>query len=264
MDKPVARFAAEDRAAAEKDGAALPLFYKRPVAVSPARHFNLSYKDEGNFGFARDTNSVPLNSSEFSLAVRHFPIVFTLGSPAIPVTVVGIAKDRNLFVDAAGRWAEGVYIPAYVRRYPFIFIENSKKKEFTLGVDEASRALQDGMDNPLFRGGQPTELLKRSLAFCNDYQANVDATRKFCTALEEAELLGEKHAGITMTNGQNFRLTGFRVIDEAKFARLSAETFLRFRKRNWLSPIYLHLASIANWAVLVDRAAMENVAAKGG
>lgn len=166
---------------------ALPLFYRRPVALSPERHFGIALVPPGNYEFARHTNAIPLNVSEFSLAARHYPIVFTGADPAAPVAVVGVGSDhRNLFLDAAGKWLPGVYVPAYVRRYPFIFSEDRDKKEFVLSIDEAG-ALQerDGPTEKLFWEGKPTALVQRALAFCSEYQTSADFTRKFCAAITE-------------------------------------------------------------------------------
>ncbi|MGH6995063.1 MAG: SapC family protein, partial [Stellaceae bacterium] len=96
--------------------------------------------------------------------------------------------------------------------------------------------------------------LERAVAFCSEFQGQLALTRDFCKALEDEGLLADKEAGITMKDGSGFRLTGFRVVDEKKFDKLEAKTFQRFRRRGWLAPIYLHLASVANWAILVDLA----------
>lgn len=234
-----------------------PLFYKRPIALSPALHFGISLVGSGDYGFARATNSIPLNANEFSLAVRHYPIVFTASAPSIPVAVVGSSETRNLFVDRAGRWAEGVYIPAYVRRYPFLFFENPKEKQFVLGVDDAAPLLKESAQNRLFLNGKPTPVIERAMAFCSEYQTNIAITRDFCKAVEDEGLLSDKEAVITLADGRQSRLTGFRVIEEKSFDKLPSKTFLRWRRRGWLHPIYLHLVSIANWAQLVDRAAKQ-------
>lgn len=235
----------------------LPLFYRRPVALSPIAHVELAFESGGTYGFARATNSIPLNAIEFGLAVRHFPIVFTQGSPTIPVAIVGTLKERNLFVDEAGRWQEGVYVPAWVRRYPFIFLEQPGGKEFVLGVDETAPMLKSGGENRLFRGGKPTPALERAVTLCSEYQTHIAITQAFCKALEDEDLLVEKEAGFEMKDGRSFRLTGFRVVDAKKFDKLDSKTFLRFRRRGWLAPIYLHLTSVANWANLVDLAAKQ-------
>jgi hypothetical protein len=234
---------------------ALPLFYRKPIVLSAAHHFGLSYAPIGNYRFARASNSIPLTVGEFVPAVRHYPIVFSGTAPALPVAIVGIDDDDNLFVDAGGRWAEGAYVPAYVRRYPFIFVERDDKKDYMLAIDEAAGTLEAGDGNPVFRDGQPSETIRQALAFCGEYQANVNATRAFCDALEAESLLVPKEADFTLATGRRVRLTGFRVIDEARFDKLPGKTFLHFRKRGWLHPIYLQLVATANWAGVIDRAA---------
>jgi hypothetical protein len=239
---------------------ALPLFYRRPVALSPERHFGLALVPPGNYEFARYTNAVPLNVSEFSLAARHYPIVFTAGDPAAPVAVVGVGVDhRNVFIDAAGKWLPGVYVPAYVRRYPFIFSEDRAKKEFVLSIDEAANGLQEraGPEDKLFWEGKPTALVERALAFCSEYQTSVEFTRQFCAAMTEQGLFSEKEASFALTDGRKFRLTGFRVIDEARFDKIPGKSLLRLRRQRFLHPIYLHLVSMANWAMLLDLAAQQ-------
>jgi hypothetical protein len=235
----------------------LPLFYRRPVALSPILHVETALAGDGTYGFARATNSIPLNAIEFGLAARHFPIVFTAGSPTIPVAIVGTAQARNLFVDAAGRWQDGVYVPAWVRRYPFIFLEEPNGKGFVIGIDEAAPVLQPGGENRLFRSGKPTPVLERAVALCSEYQSHIALTRAFCKALEDEDLLVDKEAGLELKDGRNFHLHGFRVVDAKKFDKLASKTFLRFRRRGWLAPIYLHLTSVANWAILVDLAAKQ-------
>jgi SapC len=246
-------------AAAAAPAPALPLFYRRPAPLSSLLHFGLSLEAPGNYLFARNTNAIPLNVSEFSLAARHYPIVFTATDPITPVAVVGTSDHRNLFVDAAGNWQAGAYVPAYVRRYPFLFIEDPAKDEFLLGIDEAAEAMREhpGPENKLFWNGQPTTLVERAMKFCAEYQVDIAFTRKFCAAMTEERLLSEKEAGFTLNSGQRSRLTGFRLIEEARFDKVPGKILLRLRRRQFLHPIYLHLISTANWAALLDLAATQ-------
>ena len=153
-----------------------------------------------------------------------------------------------------GDWRAGGYIPAYVRRYPFIFVEDEARNELTLCIDEAAKALLPGSDNPLFDAeGQPTAVTRSALAFCRDYQAHHLLTREFCDALADAGLLMEQRANITLHDGQRMSLDGFQVVDEAKFKALSKTRFLQWRTKGWLPLVYAHLLSIGNWAALVDQ-----------
>jgi hypothetical protein len=237
-----------------------PLFYGNPVVVSVARHGGASYVAAGHYHFARHSNSVPVTLAEFPFAMRHYPIVFAAGAPPVPVAVVGIDKDDNLFVDDRGQWEDGVYIPAYVRRYPFIFLENPAAKEFVLAIDEAADAIGEGGDDRLFIDGKPGAVIERALAFCREYQAGAIDTRAFCEAIAVESLLADKEAEFALRDGRRVRLTGFRVIDEDRFNKLSDRAFTRFRRQGWLAPIYLQLAAATNWPGLVERAARRGVA----
>ena len=97
--------------------------------------------------------------------------------------MLGLRGQQNLFVESDGQWREGSYVPAYVRRYPFIFLENEARSEWTLCVDEAAPQLVEGRENPLFDDdGKPTALTRSALEFCRDYQAQHVAAGDFTGA----------------------------------------------------------------------------------
>src|SRR5262249_47753084 len=120
-----------------------PVFYRALTPVEPVRHAGKSMRERIGYGFARDSHAVLLKGSEFEVAARHFPIVFPPAPQAAALCVLGVRRGANLFVDRAGDWRPGSYLPAYVRRYPFIFHESADKQNFTLCIDETSGVLED-------------------------------------------------------------------------------------------------------------------------
>src|SRR5262245_32764158 len=71
--------------------------------------------------FFRKANAVPISYSEFAAACRDYPLAFVstdAGRSFSPVAVLGVASGENLFL-RDGRWDGSVYLPAYLRRYPF-------------------------------------------------------------------------------------------------------------------------------------------------
>ena len=71
--------------------------------------------------FARKLNAIPVSYTEFAPASREYPIIFTAVAANqiyTPVAALGLAAGENLY-DNGGAWASGVYVPAYVRRFPF-------------------------------------------------------------------------------------------------------------------------------------------------
>ena len=241
----------------ERPAPGMPLFYKDPQPLDAARHAGKSLKTVTDFAFSRTTNSVPLVLTEFSLASRHYPIVFTGTEPVMATAVLGLRQDENLFVSASGEWLEDHYVPAYVRRYPFIFTESADKQRFILCLDEGSGLLVEGDEQPLYRNGEPTEITTKALELCKTFQGYHQITWEFSAALKNAGLLVEQSADAAMHSGERMFLGGFQVVDEARFMGLSDEMFLEWRRKGWLAFVYFHLASIHNWAILVDRFAQD-------
>jgi hypothetical protein len=234
---------------------ALPLFYKSPRVLTPVSHGNRSLRVSNDFRFAADTNAIPLVAEEMPLAARHYPVVFSDEATPHPVAILGLQQQKNLFVDSEGRWRAGTYVPAYVRRYPFIFFENDARTELTLCVDEAADAFTEGRENPLFdASGEATAVTRGVLAFCRDYHAQHLLAAELGHMLAQADLLIEHRADVTLNDGQRMSLSGFKVIDSKRFDKLPDETFLEWRRKGWLPLIYSHFFSIGAWSALIDRA----------
>lgn len=256
---------AEEAAAKENDGgaaeaekgptgAALPLFYRRPAALTPERHKTLGLTDTPNFRFARATNSVPILASEFALAAKFYPIVFAEGDPASPVAVVGIRASENLFIDADGRWEEDHYVPAYIRRYPFVFGAGPTQEQFVLCIDEESDLIVTDSGRPFFADGKPTELTQQALKFCSSFPAQSEFTKNLSRALAQAGLLTHNHIEAKLQDGEQLKLRGFAMIDAERFKNLDDKKFLDWRTHGWLPLIYAQIISQSNWRSLVNRA----------
>lgn len=233
----------------------LPMFYRRPRPLNSEVDRGKSLLPAPDHSFARGTNSVVLNGGELYQAMRFYPIVFSLAEPASAFAVVGLADNENLFIGADGRWVPDAYVPAYVRRYPFIVMEQPGSSEIIVCFDEASGLVAESIERPLFDAGQPTKLLQDAVAFCREFHAQHTATTAFVRALAAQGLLARNEARIVLGSGKQMTLQGFGVVDEAKFNALPDELFLDWRRRGWLHLIYCHLMSMGNWARLADLAA---------
>lgn len=227
----------------------MPLLYKNPQFVNAQRHAKAGLRESSDFGFARETNSVPLGADEVFYIQAYCPVVFTVSEPALPVAVLGIGGNTNSFVEADGRWRAGVPTPAYIRRYPFISAIDPTAQRLVLAVDEASPNFVMNGGRPLFEKGVPSELANAALQFCVAFQQQLDLARTIGEALATADLLVARRVDVRLANGQTLSLDGFRVIDEVKFNALPDETFLAWRKNNWLGVIYAQMLSMRRWEV---------------
>lgn len=231
----------------------LPLFYRAPRPVDAVQHQHLKLATP-NAAFAATASSIPVGLSEIPQIARSYPIVFPAdGSGA--VAVVGLRDNENLFVNASGHWREAVYVPAYVRRHPFIFLNDVKGRRLVLCIDEAAECLNETEGEPLFVEGQRSPALQAALEFTTAFQTQHDACVEFVAELARADLLVERDARITLNDGESRQVNGFRIVDEERLNAIPDDTFLDWRRKGWLGLLYCHLVSLNNWAGLVDLAA---------
>lgn len=239
----------------------LPLFYKNPQPLEPARHATAGLSPTSNFGFSRNTNAVAITVPEFSTAAFNYPIVFSTAKPIVPFAVLGIRDNENLFVRPDGTWREHAYVPAYVRRYPFIFSEVPNSDRLVLCVDEASEQYEAASSSqPFFVDGKPSENLQRALRFSEQFHAHLDETRRFCAWLDENGFLEEKMARADLANGQSFSMRGFRVINSEKMNTLTDAQILELHRKGWLALMYFHLQSLQHWPTLSGMMAAQTAA----
>ena len=231
----------------------LPLFYKNPVPLNLDDHGDMALNDDLTFDFAKQVNAVPLNMVELPYAVQTYPIAFTSGDGATPVAILGLRQQQNLFVDEDGLWEAGVYIPAYIRRYPFILAQDPNSDQLTLCVDQTDETLVEDATRSFFDGDDPSELTQNALEFCKSYQAAATQTMQFSKLLEEADILKDRHAEVQIAEDNAIKLSGFRLVDEEKFRNLPEDTVANWHQEGWMRFIYAQLLSTPNWQMLYQR-----------
>jgi hypothetical protein len=226
----------------------LPLFYKNPVPLDASRHANLSLKKNFGMSFTRGINAVPINLIEMPQICHTYPIAFSPDAGATPVAILGLRDNENLYLNNKNEWLSDAYIPAYIRRYPFIFSETPDSDQLTLCIDQDETTTEEGGDQTFFTpDGKPSALSQNALEFCKSYHAAARQTVEFSKALNDAGLLVTRQAEINIPGGRKINFSGFRIIDEKKLAELDDATFLDWRAKGWLPFIYAHLFSGSQW-----------------
>ena len=232
------------------------LIYERAVPVNKSRHAGCGVKATNDFGFARDVNSLPLLAQEFRDSMREYPIVFAgSGENIMPAVLLGFGEHENLFVDADGKW-NARYIPAFARRYPYVFSSSDDGKTLTLCIDEEYAGFnQQGEGERLFDDdGEQTDYLKRVLEFQTEFQRLFARTQAFCKNLVELELLDPMQAQVKFGNGQEMTIGGFMVVNRDRLKQVSGERLAELAAVDELELLYLHLQSLHNVTDLANRA----------
>jgi hypothetical protein len=240
------------------------LFYKKLVALNKDQHLHHSFKKFDSLEFAANAQTVLLTGSEFAEASKEYPIVFIKAPDGsmMPVALLSFRENENLYVGADGKW-NARYIPAYVRRYPFIFVEASAE-QFVVCVDEDCGGLNVAGDGErLFDDqGEASPFVNSMVQFMQDYQVDFLRTRAFMERLLQLDLLKENNAKFTLNTGAEFLINGIWMVDEAKLATLSDENLLQLAKTGELGRIYAHLISLSNLSQLAEFDAKKTLGVK--
>ena len=234
------------------------LFYERPVPLNRNQHKDLRLKGIPSLKFAAAAHSVPLTGAEFPVAARDVPILFAGQSmeDAGPMALLGRRQNENLLVDENGQWAPGTYVPAFVRRYPFILAEKpagAEGDDFTVFLDEAYEGFGSEEGERLFKeDGSDSEMLANAVGFLGEFQQHVARTRWFMDQLRKHQLLEPRNIRLEK-DGNAINLNGLFVVNEEKLRQLDEKTAHEFLKEGVLGWIYAHLLSLPNIDRLVQR-----------
>ena len=230
------------------------LLYETAVPVSSGRHGKCSVEVR-TYDFSRNVNAVPLVAAEFAEATTEYAIVFAgEANDLMPVVILGAREKENLYLTAEGEW-QAKYIPAFIRRYPFVFSRGADPQTFTLCVDEAFQGLNyQGRGKPLFtEEGKPSPFVQSVLGFLQGYAAQVSRTQALCKKLVELKLLEPMQAQFTLTTGTKMSLKGFMAVDRKKLKELSGDVLEDLVKTDELELLYLHLQSMRNFMTVKNR-----------
>jgi hypothetical protein len=238
----------------------LPLFYKNLQPLSASLHANLRLKPADGAAYFAHANAIPLTIDEFVAAQRFFPIVFSAGDMPVPLALLGLNEGVNVFVNDEGVPHNPFYIPAYVRRYPYLLARlDEKAEELSLCFDPDSGLVgEDGDGQKLFDGDKPSEALNTILKFCEDFEIAAQRTSAFVKELVEMDLLIDGEVTIQPEGSdQPFVYRGFRMVDENKLRDMNGDQLRKINQNGILPLIMAHMFSLSSIRDLFARQAQQ-------
>ncbi len=247
----------------------LPLFYRSLVPLSTQFHPNYGLAVQDGIGFTASTHAIPVTVDEFAVAQRTFPIVFGVGENSAPLVLLSLVDGLNLYVDADGKWEDGAYLPAFVRRYPFMLAKlGPDATDLSLCFDDTAGIVTPDAEDKLFDGDQPTATTQRILDFCGQFEQAVARTRGFMEELDKLDLIIDGEVTIQQPGAEPAVFRGFRMIDEKRLQNLRGDQARKMIQNGMMGLIYAHLFSLSQITHLFERqrtaVAMDRAATAAG
>ena len=248
------------------------LFYTQPEPLDINRHGNLGMMSTDRpFRFAAKQHFIPLHAGEFGPAAVSYPIIFA-GSDYAPLAVMGLSAGENMFISEDGLYRPGVYVPSFIRRYPFVGARDDQAKRTIVCIDRASDLWVEGKaDVMLFENGEASQFTKNCIDFCSQFDADRAASDLFVTMMRDLDLFETRQATFTprLENnvlGEPQLVAEFFAISEPKLKELPDAKYLELKENGALPLIFAHMTSLFGWERLIaeslaQRAALEAAAA---
>lgn len=236
------------------------LFYKQPQPLSLEDHAGLGIKQiDQPLGFMREAHAIPVAVQEFGLTAASYPIIF-VGDERTPVAVMGLRQGQNLYIDANGRIMDDHYVPAFARRYPFVFATDDNSDRLILCVDRQAPMVTNQPEVPFFENGQPSKFTNDAIEFCKEFERQRRATSDFVKLIRDFDLFEQKSVTFQPNNpdgtltGEVQKLADYWAISEERLGQLPDDKFLELKASGALGAIYSHFISLLNWQRVIQRA----------
>ncbi|MDP2792732.1 MAG: SapC family protein [Sulfurisoma sp.] len=223
--------------------------YRDVAPLDSVRDADLRLQPVQDFAFARELRDCVITADEFAAACHSQPIVFARGTDGrlFAATVLALPDSANVFVDKSRRWRDGEYIPAFIRRYPFVPIMNGDK--LALGIDRGYAGLSTETGERLFESGQPTAFTQNVLRFMAEFQSAWERTLALTKALDALGLL-EPFRVMARHEQHQQVLGGLMRVSEAKFNALKDKDSLRLIRNSGLKLAVAQMLSLAQFEKL--------------
>jgi hypothetical protein len=197
--------------------------------------------------------------AEFRNVQAHYPIVFGKAPDGAftPLALFGFHEKQNLFVKD-GKW-DANYIPMMIERMPFLIGNAPNGKVVHIDLDSPRVSRTEG--EPIFREhGGNSDYLEHITGVLGMLHEGIESTPAFILALLEHNLLESFVVDIQFLDGAQHRFAGFYTIQEERLGKLDATALGKLHERGYLLPIYMVIASFANFRSLIERASKLNAA----
>lgn len=226
----------------------LPLFYQDLTPLNSRDHGSWRTRSVDKASWLVGQHAVPVTVEEFPQAQRFYPIIFSMGSDPVPLALMGLNEGINTFVDDEGTILDGAYIPAYVRRYPFLLAKLAPNTdELSLCFDPGSDIIGDFKEGEaLFEGDAPSPRTQEMLEFCQRFEQAGQRTSAFVKELKDQGLLMDGEVAIRQPGNEDkpFIYRGFQMVDEKKLRKVRGETLRKWNENGVLALVYAHLFSL--------------------
>jgi len=218
--------------------------FRELLILDHREHADLRLRRLPHYQHAAGEQVVPVIAAECWQIAREYVMLFPGQQDALPVALLGTEPGVNAHVGEDPPWW-GRYVPAHIRRYPFILAPvagDPAGSQHVLCIDAAAAHLDRQQGEPLFdSAGQPTPLLDGISRMLLLMQREQQRTQSLVRQIAAAGLLRQRELRLGTA-----ALSGFAVVDSQCLQQLTPQALATLQRSGALALIYAHLGSLSN------------------
>lgn len=223
--------------------------YKNIEILDKKKHEKKSFETISAIDVAKASSYIPLGANEVLDMAAFAPVVITSKDGEF-ATYTGINSEVNIFN------SQNVYMPTFVKTYPFLNIvvkDKNEKLNNVIGID-ISKYVSNNKKNKIFSKDKSLEeLAQKKIQAVRDLNIQRDISKKIVLELSKNDLLEKKDFKIIIKDKEHTLLKEFYVINREKLVKLDDSTLATWARKGWMSLIDAHIKSIANFQKVIQK-----------
>jgi hypothetical protein len=226
--------------------------YQQVAQLNRQKHKKLQFTPQKDLSFTQKMNSVPVNGLEFFVASRDLPIVFIKNKDDsyMPLALLSLSNEGHYLLTDKGAWNADIYMPVFLRRYPFTL---TAKGAVCIDTKAPHFANKNTGTSLLTEDGEFSSVLNSAMKLLTRFDKQAERTREYMEACKAADIFKPCNFNVKQGKNKALRLDGLFIIDEQKLIKLPAETVAEWHKKGWLAWSYAQIHSMGAMERLVRR-----------
>ena len=219
--------------------------YKNIEILDKEKSKKLKFDNVDTTQIAKNVGLIPLGFSEVWYASHSSVVIISSGEDAEFLAFTGISSEISIFNKS------DVYLPAFIRSYPFLNVQVKDDKEqlnSVIAIDKNSDFVGENKAYNIIN--EDKSLSKEAsikIELVRELSHQRDVSKKIISELKSKDLLVKKDLRVNINNEEKTILKDFYVIDIDKLIKLDDKIISIWARKGWMSIFDAHLKSISNF-----------------
>ena len=219
--------------------------YKNIKILDKEKLKALKFDDVNTSEIAKNIGLIPLGFSEVWYASHDCPVIISSGENAEFLAFTGITKEISVFNK------NEVYLPAFVRSYPFLNVnisDEDNRANSVIAIDENVDFVGKSKKNFIFdKEKNLTQETSLKIELVRELNRQREVSQAIINELKELDLLDRKELKGNIHNEERTILDEFYIINIGKLIQLDDAVLAAWTRKGWMGIFDSHIKSLNNF-----------------